>query len=107
MSWAEFAETVAKVCTAQLGEAVTYTDGDSNETACSAIIRRRSEPILVGGQITISEDHFAGQVALAEVADEPAIGDTLTTADGTVYRVDTPATRRDGMWELTLRVVTS
>jgi hypothetical protein len=82
---------------------VTYTPMVGAAATVDAVIMRRSEPILRGGQITIDEDHYQGQIALADLAAEPVIGDTLTTAGAVVYRVDTPPTRKEAWWVLALR----
>ena len=100
--WAALAERIGSVAVRRLGEPVTYTPTVGTAAAVDAVIVRRSQPVLRGGQITIDEDHYTGTVAIADRATEPQIGDTLTTADATVYRVDSPATRKDGVWALIL-----
>jgi hypothetical protein len=87
----------------RLGEAVTYTDSASDVSETRCVLRRNSEPILIGGQIQIAEDHYEGLVPVADLALEPAIGDTLETNDATQYRVDVPPVRDAAMWRLTLR----
>jgi len=101
--WSAIADTLAALGGSVFGESVTYTPTVGTAVVVDAVIRRRSEPILRGGQITIDEDHYQGQIALADLAAEPAIGDTLTTAAAVVYQVDNPPTRREAWWELTLR----
>ena len=102
-AWSTIAAHLTRACVTRFGESVTYTPTVGTAATVDAVILRRSEPILRGGQITIDEDHYQGQIALADLAVEPVIGDTLTTADAVVYRVDNPPTRREAWWELTLR----
>ena len=97
--WADIQADAVGDCLDQLGEAAAWGDG----TAVTAHIRRRAEPILRGGQIVIDEDHYDGMIAADALDADPAMGDTLTAADGSVYRVDVPPELRDGLWLLTLR----
>jgi hypothetical protein len=103
VTWAAIVAQATEDVVSTFGEPVTYAPTVGAAVACEAVILRRSEPVLRGGQITIDEDHYQGQIAVTALAAEPVIGDTLTSADATVYRVDAPPTRKDGLWLLRLR----
>ena len=85
------------------GEPVTYAAAGGWTAACNCILRRRQEPILSGGHLTYSEDHWEGQIPTASLPADPVQGDTLATASGRVYRLDAPPEYREAMWVLILR----
>ena len=84
------------------GEAITYAHG-ATTSAILAVIDKMSDPWMNEGQIQISQHHYQAQITIASLASEPIIGDTLTTAAGTVYVVDQPPVHDRGIYRLILR----
>jgi len=85
------------------GEAVTYGSGSGWTATPWCILRQRQEPILAGGQLVFGEDHMEGQIPVASLPADPAVGDTLATAAGVAYTIDAPPEYREAMWVLILR----
>jgi hypothetical protein len=71
VSWSAIVAQATGEVVSTFGEPVTYTPSGGTAMVVNAVIMRRSEPILRGGQITIDEDHYQGQIALADLAVEP------------------------------------
>ena len=102
MAFTDIITRVNTACAAACGETVTHVDAEDTETTCYCVLTRQSEPVLSGGQITINEDHYRGQIPQTSVA-IIVRNDTLVTADGTEYRIDETPSIDDGMWQLVLR----
>jgi hypothetical protein len=98
MAWSDLTASVNAACASVFGEAATFAG-----QAVTVILGRTYDPVLQGGQVIVSEDHYQGQIQAGDLSADPAMGDILTTAAGTEYRVDLPPELREGMWILTLR----
>lgn len=102
MSWTTRAARSALTVARREGEPVTYTDGDGVETQVDCVLRKRAEPMLVDGQLSMSEYQWSGQVPVSQLDGESEQGDTITTARGDLYSVEY-SEDLDGMRQLTLR----
>jgi hypothetical protein len=104
-----FADTIAalnQACARTLGESVTHEAAVGGaQTVCDCVLTRRTEPTLVGGQITIDESHYRGQIPTAQLA-AVARGDRIIAADGRRYQVVEHPRAEEQMWQLVLGQVT-
>jgi len=98
MAWSDLAASVNAACASVFGEAATFA-GQS----VTVILGKSWDRLLPDGQVVVSEDHWDGQIQASELTADPIVGDLLTAADGTRYKVDLPPELREGMWILTLR----
>ena len=101
-TWSHLTDRINTKVLATFGEAVTLTQG-ATSTRLTAVIRKASEPLLIEGAVTFSEHHYLAHCRIADLATEPAMGDTLTAADGATYSLDQPPTHEDGLYRLILR----
>ena len=102
MSWSDLTDDMNDVLVTTFGEAITYARGTTTR-AVLAVIDKLSDPWLNEGQIQISQHHYQAEIAIPALTSEPLIGDTLTTAAGTVYIVDQPPIHAHGLYRLILR----
>lgn len=102
MTWQAMTDGMNDELITLFGEAVTYARGTTT-SAVLAVIDKLSDPWLSEGQIQISQHHYQAQIAIPALTREPIIGDTLTTAAGTVYVVDQPPACDRGLYRLVLR----
>lgn len=102
MTWQAMTDDLNADLITSFGEAITYARGTTTRSIL-AVIDKMSDPWMNEGQIQISQHHYQAQIAIASLASEPIIGDTLTTAAGTVYVVDQPPVHDRGLYRLILR----
>ena len=102
MSFAEEITRAHEHATRVLGEQVTHVDAEATETLCYCLIRQRTDPVLVGSQIQIREDHYTGRISQSDLA-AVAEGDEIVAADETRYEVAERPELFKGMWQLVLR----
>ena len=102
MSWSDLTDGMNDVLVTTFGESITYARGTTTR-AVLAVIDKMSDPWLNEGQIQISQHHYQAEIAIPALTSEPLIGDTLTTAAGTVYVVDQPPVHDRGIYRLILR----
>lgn len=87
-----------------LGALVDFSrQGASASQTLAAIITRRPAQVWTGGEVAVSEDHYIGHILASSLADPPALGDTMTDADGTRYEIDGSPKQQYGLWEVVLR----
>lgn len=102
MTWTARVNALNTKILATFGETVTLAQG-ATSTSLTAVIRKAAEPLLIEGAVTFSEHHYLAHCRIADLATEPAMGDTLTAADGAVYSLDQPPSHEDGLYRLILR----
>jgi hypothetical protein len=107
VTFAALAARAARTTTARLGETVAFTREGASIGSASCILVRRHEPVFVGGEIALSEDHYQGRIALGALSVDPALGDVLVESDGAQYRVDLAPERSGASWVLILRKLTA
>lgn len=104
MSWATTAGRTARACLVALGDPVTLQLTSGNRSVACVLVKR-SEPVLSGGLITIDEDRYSANVAVADLTAVPPLGTRIVAADGAEYLIDQPPIVADGLYQLTLRRV--
>ena len=103
MTWAAALAALNDGIFATFGEDASYQAAPAAAVACRAVVRRSAEPILVGGDIVIDEDHYTALVNAPALTTQPVAGATLTVG-AVVYGLRLPGQWRDGAWHLILEL---